>query len=149
VCSSDLSALSVCYFAKNRDMDYDLIYLDKEGKKKRYVPLAFHETMDLVADLPHIGSETNGYSANALLMEEGNSLYAKSNIALCTANPTEEIIETLLMAKKNGRNAAMFYVIPDDAYDDEKAALLRPLKRLADAGVRYYVFSSVEMLARN
>ncbi|MCL2677930.1 MAG: DUF58 domain-containing protein [Clostridiales bacterium] len=142
------AGLSICCFAKSNGMEYDLIYYDKDGRKRRYAPPEFYNTMDLVAELPRITTDTESYNVNRLLVDEGNSPYAKSNIALCTANVTEEVIETLLLAKKSGRNVILFYVLPDNVYDDERAALLRPLKRLEGAKIAYYVISSVEELRR-
>jgi len=142
------SALSICFFAHNSGMDYDLVYYDKNGDRKRRIPLAFYDAMDLVAELPGITANGQNYNANALLIEERNALYAKSNLALCTANLTEDIVNALLLTKKSGRNTILFYVIPAQIYDREKALLLRPLKRLEAAKITYYVFSSAENLIR-
>ena len=142
------SALSICFFAHNSDMDYDLVYYDRNGDKKRRIPQAFYDAMDLIAELPSITANGQSYDANALLIEERNALYAKNNLALCTANLTEDIVNSLLLSKKSGRNSILFYVIPPQVYDQEKALLLRPLKRLEAANVKAYVFSSAENLRK-
>ena len=142
------AAVSVCYYAKECGMEYDLVYYDKDRQKKRYIPTEFNNTMDLMVQLPQITTDTQAYNANRLVLDERNSLYAKNNLAVCSANITEELIETLLEAKKNKRNVILFYVIPADVYDKERADLMRPLRRLEAAKITYYVFSSVEELRR-
>ncbi len=142
------TGLSVCSYAKKNGMDYEILYYDRNEQKRRYNPTDLYEYREFVAWLPVITSGLGDSDASGLLREKANSLYAQSNIAYCTALLTEDAIQALLQIKNTKRNPILFFIVPKQVYGEQRAELLRPLKRLETVGIPYYVISSAEELIK-
>lgn len=141
------TALSVCYYAHEYGMDYDLRFFDKHGERRSFVPRDFYDSSELMNMIPSITVDNGSYDATPLVREDSGYMFTKSNIAFVTANINDALSDSLLALRKKGFNVIVFFLIPSNVYDKDKDSLLAPLKRLENARISYYVCSAAEELA--
>lgn len=141
------TALSVCYFAKENGIEYDLRFMDKEGHRGRFIPRDFYNTQELMEQLPPIRVGDMEHDVSNLLKEDNNYIFGRNNIVFCTADMNDKAVEALLSLKKEGRNVIAFFLVPSNIYDSEREYVLAPLKRLENARIPYYTCSSADELA--
>ncbi len=136
------SAVSVCSFAKERGMDYDIKYLSRSGEKRKAAPADFLHLQELIRDIPRIYVSEDDDTAVRLLSEEGRSMYGRSNIVFCTSRVTDDLVQLLIRIKSSGRNPMLFFVIPRGRYREDYASENVKLHSLELSGVPYYFISA-------
>ncbi len=140
------TALSVAEYAREQGMEYEIVYHDRRGAKRKENMGAYTDYAQLIRDMPKIFTEKKGDTGIDLLREESNSLYGQGNIAFCTANVTEEMADVLVEIHGKRKNPLLFAVLPEQMKDEEKQDFLKPLGILDNAGVAYYLLSSAKEL---
>ncbi len=96
------------------------------------------EFANLTSDLPRI-TVKDGDEALELLRRETNLIHGQDNVAYCTAQINEQVVNALCELKLRKRNPLLLAVIPPALDSEETKELLKPLKRLDMAQVSYYV----------
>lgn len=148
-CLVETSA-SLCRYAKRNGMDYEILYYDKSSDKRRFIPADdLVDFSQLLNDVTVIHKPPNGNAdLLRLLREELISLYGKANLAVCTANVTPELLQSLIDAKGRKRHAILFYALPDTIDDVMRKERKKSVSVLETAGIPYYIFSSPEDIAK-
>ena len=140
--------LSIHDYALKNGLESVIRYYDKKGEKTQFSSYDPDNLSSLIGDMPRIYTEQKKTRAGDLLMEEGNSIYAKGNLAFVTADLNQELMESLISIKNRKKNPLLFAVIPKVLDEEEWERRKRPLAALEDAGVPYYVLDSAEDLMR-
>ncbi|MCD7921943.1 MAG: DUF58 domain-containing protein [Clostridiales bacterium] len=140
------TALSAEAYARRNGMEAELLYLNKNGGRRRYISRNDEGHAELVADVPKITAEKLQKSALQLLREEGNAAYSKSNLAFITGNVTPQLPRTLMDIKARRKNPILFVVLPNILTGEERQKYLKPLRGLDYAGIPYYVIGEAQEL---
>ena len=133
------SALSVSAFARRQGMETAIMFKDDLGEQRRYDERMEEEGRRRLMRLLREDSSCYAGDARSLINREVNSPYGQSNIALCTSNLDESLVEALLEVKLRHKNPILFYAIPRGLDRDEERERLAPLRRLDAANVDYLV----------
>lgn len=140
------SALSVGRYAVREGLESEIRYYDKNGEKIQINSNNNDDLAEMMQSMPRIHTGQDIYRAVDLLREEGNSLYSQGNLAICTSNITDELVETLIGIRNRRKNPMLFAVVPDTMDDDDRDTCLAPLSALDDAGIWYHVLSDASSL---
>lgn len=137
------TGFSVARYARTRGMDTEVLYTDQAGSP-------VHRSTWRESDLPLIVSEMPAFTsqpeaaADAIRLLDGEirSIHGQSNLIVCSANLSSQMMETIVSAKLHRREPIMFAVVPQGLEGRERDRWLAPLKRLDAAGIGYVVLSS-------
>ena len=140
------TALSVGTYAVKEGLESELLYYDKHGEKTQISSYEKESFTEMMQSMQRIHTEPDTYRAVDLLREEGNSLYSQGNLAFCTADITDELIETLISIKNQRKNPLLFAVIPDNGDERRREQIMAQLRALDDAGIWYYVLDDASVL---
>ncbi len=135
------SALSINELALSQGIDSVLSFRSKFGEDHTLRIMSYLDFGDLTSVLPRI-QVGDGYEAQELLRREINTLHGQDNVAFCTAHVDEETISAMISLKNRKRNPIMFVVVPPSLGSDDIKEFVRPLRRLDESGVSYFVISS-------
>lgn len=141
------TALSVGTYAHKNGIDSQILYYDRNGETctiTDYDPEAFPAVMRTI---PRIYTEKKEKNGEELLQEEALNMYSMGNIAICTANVSDEIIDTLIGIRNRRKNPILFAVIPGDLSEEEKTRQTRTMWRLDEVGISSYILSDAAQLA--
>ena len=131
-------ALSINQFAIQAGLDSFISFYGKYGEESRLRIKNMLEFANLTSDLPRI-TVKDGDEALELLHRETNLIHGQDNVAYCTAQINEQVVNALCELKLRKRNPLLLAVIPPALDSEETKELLKPLKRLDMAQVSYYV----------
>lgn len=136
------TGFSVARYAQARGMDTEIHYCDKSGERVRRTSWRRSDLPQIVEDMPQFTSEPKA-AADALgvLNEQIRSIHGQSNIVVCTANLSSQMVETVVAAKVHRREPVVFAVVPKGLEGRDRDQWLAPLARLDAAGVGYMVLS--------
>lgn len=140
------TALSVAAYAEDNSIEYEILYKDRKGIKKRESGGRFINYTELIADMARITAKDESFSGLDLLREECNSIYSQGNIAFCTANPSSECADLMVEIKNKRKNPLLYAVVSEHLSDEEKNELLNPLNILGGANIPYSVLTSAKEL---
>jgi uncharacterized protein (DUF58 family) len=140
------SGLSVGNYAEENGMEYEIVYMNKDGEKRMFNRGRGGDYEDVIEDMPRISSTEDADRGVELLREEMSSRYSHGNVIYCTANPTQEAMDTLSEMKLRKKSPALFAIVPDGLDDDARQQLLKPLRTLDYEGIAYYIMSSAREL---
>ena len=140
------SALSVSAYARRQGMESALEFMDDIGEERRYDGRMEDEGKRRLMRL--LREDTSSYVGNAqtLILREVNSPYGQSNIALCTSNLDQGLVEALLEVKLRHKNPILFLAIPRGLEREEERERLAPLRRLDAAQIECFVLRSADEL---
>lgn len=136
------TGFSVARYAQARGMDTEIHYCDKSGDRVRRTTWRRSDLPQIVSDMPQFTSEPKA-AADALgvLNEQIRSIHGQSNIVVCTANLSSQMVETVVAAKVHRREPIVFAVVPKGLEGRDRDQWLAPLARLDAAGIGYMVLS--------
>ncbi len=140
------TALSVGTYAVKEGLESELLYYNKQSEKTTVSSYEKENFVDLMKTMQRIHTTPDIYRAVDLLKEEGNSLYSQGNLVYCTADITDELIETMVSIKNRRKNPMLFAVIPESAPDAVRSKTLLKLKGLEESGIWYHVISDASEL---
>ena len=140
------AALSTEEYARAMGLDVELAYVNRDGEIVKTQGAGLADTERLMDDMLQVTVPAAGQGGSALecLRREENSIHGQGNIAFVTSRTSEELVTLLVDAKLKKRNPLLFVVVPPSTEPDERAALLRPLERLARAQINVYVVEPTE-----
>ena len=136
-------ALSINQFAREAGLDSFISFYDKYGDEARVRIKNMREFGNLTADLPRI-SAAAGDEALELLRREGNLIHGQDNVAFCTAHVDEGIVTALVELRLRKRNPLLLVVVPPSMESEVRQRFLRPLRRLDEAQVSYFVLQPAQ-----
>lgn len=141
------SALSVGKCAYEAGLDTRLIYTSKYGETVYggVQDPSTQASMSLINDIPRLVVD-EGHEALRLLNRTVRSNHSAGNIAFCTAHVSEEAVSLLAEAKTRDRNPLLFLIVPKTLEGREREEYLRPLKRLNESQVVYYIITDAEQI---
>ena len=128
-------------------MDYEIIYWNKKEEKKRFNSGHYADFVEMIDDMPKISTDQGRRRAAELLEEETNARYSQGNLALCTANVSEDLVNALVQTKNRRKNPLLFAIVPEALEGQERKQFLKPLRTLDQAKIPYYILSSAEELS--
>lgn len=140
------TALSVAEYARENGMEYEILYVNRQGEKKKANTGKDIDYIELIRDMPKISSEQREMNGEKILRDEASSLYSQGNIAFCTANLKESTTDILTEIRNQKKNPMLFAVIPDNMKEEEKADYLKPLRILDQNNITYSILSSAREL---
>ena len=140
------TGLSIAEYAQENGMEYEILYTDRRGEKKKANTQRHIDYVQLIRDMPKISAQGGDVTGIDLLREECNNLYSQGNIAFCTANITDEMVNVLTQIHNQRKNPILFAMIPEYMKDEEKEDRLKPLRVLDQANISYYILSSAKEL---
>lgn len=143
------SGFSVARFARQRGMDTEIHYCDRTGARVHRATWRESDLPQIVADMPRFSSEpARAADAIGLLREQIQSIHGQSNIVVCTANLSAQMVETVISAKVHRREPIMLAVVPRGLEGRERDRWMAPITRLDVAGVAYAVLESSDDLSK-
>ncbi|MGN0703618.1 MAG: DUF58 domain-containing protein [Lentihominibacter sp.] len=140
------TALSIARYAEDESIEYELIYKDRKGLRKRETGGRFTDYMGLISDMPRISTDDDSFSGTDLLRDECNSIYSQGNIAYCTANPTAETADLMIAVKNKKKNPLPYIIVPENLSDNERSEAVKPVNMLGSAGIPFCVLTSAAQL---
>lgn len=126
------------YTARN-GLDAELLFA-ADGATRRFAGPFGDGAPEVLARMPRIGVG-DGLQALEVMQREAASIYSQSNLALCTANVTAELVSALVAVKSNKRMPLLFAIVPHGAEEAKRKELAGLLLRLSSAGVAYVIVS--------
>ncbi len=127
------TAASVGQYALKNGLDYILMYTDPEKDAKSCTPSSFEE---LHQWLPDFRLQPPGdKDAADFIQESSRGFNQQSNIVYCTASLTDSAVTTLTKMKASRRNVIVYFLYPEDVYDNERQEILGPARSLQRAQV--------------
>lgn len=143
------SGFSVARFAQSHGFDTEMLYIDKAGELVSRSTWRESDLPFIVADMPQFSNDlAMAGDAIRILDQQLRSPYGQSNIVVCTANLSGEMIETVCLAKAQRREPIVIAVVPKGLEGRERDQRLAPLGRLDGAGVAYLVIEESTDLAK-
>ena len=132
------TALSLEAYAHEQGLDTRLLFLDSKGEAAQFVLSAGSDFRDLMVRLPlvQVGSSKQ---FEQMLFKSGTALQSADNVAVCSANCTNEMVEALARISSTQRNVLMFALVPDEADESASARMRASMKALDAVGVYGYV----------
>lgn len=140
------TAVAIGYYAQSKGTECEITYLSREKMETRLNAGQTEFYRSMIWELPPVADKREDYDVMRLLERVSGGMYARSNVVLCTALLTPEIVRTLVSIRMRRQNPVLFYVVPDNVYDREREELLKPVKLLEDHGISYSVISFGEEL---
>lgn len=134
------SGFSVARFAQMHGYDTEILHADKEGEEVRRLSWRESDLPLLVAEMPALSSEpAQAADALRILDRQIRAPHGQSNIVVCTANLSSQMMETVCLAKAQRREPIVVAVVPRGLEGRERDQRLAPLARLDASGVGYVV----------
>jgi len=132
------SAAAIIQYAAANGMDFDMLRYSASGEKQRRNQATIRDFTDISFAKP--GTR----DVSTLLSQDCASVYGQTNVALCTAELTDDIISALLLLKRNRKNPMLFYLLPEKISGNVRKTLLLPLKKLQAAAMPFVVAENTE-----
>lgn len=140
------TGLSIAEYAEENGMEYEILYVDRKGVKKKANTGRNIDYVQLIRDMPKISAQKGDVTGLDLLREECSSLYSQGNIAFCTASLSSDLTDVLLEIRSRRKNPMLFAMLPEYMKDEEKEDYLKPLSALDQTNLSYYILSSAKEL---
>ncbi len=135
--------------AREIGIDAEVRYIDSFHAPASTRLITTEDADDLVRDMLRITptEEATSYvgEPEEMLRSAGLSSHGFGNVALVTSRPDAGFISALIEVRMRKRNPLAFVSVPRSLEGLERDQFLSPLKRLAAAGVPYYVVESTEV----
>jgi len=141
------SAFSIEQYALRNGLEGELIFDSHDGARRKYANANVRDSFEVVAEMPRPADGVPQGVALRILEDECNSLYSQDNICVCTSNISEDLASSLITAQQRKKNLILVAVVPAELEGEAREQRLLPLKRLAAAGIAYYVVATADDLA--
>lgn len=141
------TGVAVGNYAVRSGMDYELMYAAPDGEIRRCTPTSFWDVRAWLPEFRLQPWDANEKTAQ-IMRESSGGLHSQSNVLLCTARLTDEMVSALIGLRQAGKNVVVFYLVPDAIYDEERRERLAPLKRLQYARINCIAASGAQEMVR-
>lgn len=139
------SALSLNKFSVHNGIESGITFMDRDDERCSMRIEGPKEFDQLIERIPRIKASDEKATLDLLRREAGRR-DGNENIALCTANITNGVIEAMLELRANRRTPFLFAVMPPQLDDKELDEKMRLLKRLDMSKVPYFVINTAQDL---
>ena len=133
------TALSFTRQAAGLDTEYSLIFPDRRGELCRTVPKGREDERELLHRLATF-QDLQGAGAldgAQMIQAERKTAGGSSNLIVCTALVTEELLRELVSVKQQRRSPTLCYILPHGTDRAGREAAMRPLRLLDEYGIGY------------
>lgn len=142
------SAFSIERYAAEVGMESELLFVDALGAHRRFAGPLQGRYGEIIERMPGI-SVGDGSAALDMLSEEAASIYGQSNLVICTASVTDELVASMLAIRAGHRSPLLFAIVPPGLDEEERGRLLAPLRRLRGTGIYFAVLERAEELEKD
>lgn len=140
------SAFSLIRYAEKNDFNAELLFRDKFKQAQSYRTPVSGKRQEILDRMPQIFSPGTGVEALSLVEEELKSVYAQTNLIVCTSVISKSLVETLISARSGKRTPVLLAIIPKIADDERRKEYRKLLSRLDSEGIYYTIISSASKL---
>lgn len=140
------SALSMNQFALSQGIESVLTFRSKYGDDAKLRLMSVKDFPDLTQILPRI-KPGDGIEAREILRREMNTLHGQDNVAFVTSQVNEEVLSMLVTLKLRKRNPLLVLLVPPSMGTEEARTYAKPLRRLNEAQIPYFVLTSASDFA--
>ena len=137
------TALALSTTAFENGLDTRLLFLKDDELRQFSLSYGF-DLRSLVRALPKMNAARTSF--DELLLNNGTSLYAAANIAVCSPTFSENVIGAAERVRKSGRNVLAFAFLPHDADASLQRAMLARLAALGGSDVTHSLICGEEEL---
>lgn len=141
------SGVTAHNYARKHGYDSYICFFDRQGIKNKLIEHRRNQMSENIPRMPRVYTEADRGRGIDLLREEGRSYYSMGNIAVCTADISQEMIEALIMLRAQRKNPILFAIIPPETDELEKERIARSLRALDGAGVYYELISDAKEIS--
>lgn len=142
------SGLSVGALARGAGMDFDLVYLDRQGELRRVGSQAGWTRRALMDTLPLVRPTDDDADLVRLLQAHMAAPDAHRTLVVCSAHADDELVRELAEVKRRRFNPMLVWVAPPGLEPDERAEKARRLRALDALQVAHIAVSSAADLGR-
>lgn len=137
------TGLSLINIARKKDIDNKLVFVDDNLQVSLMEPRSEYDCSELIRNISKITSspEKEMKDAEALVLEEMQSVNRCANIVVCTSRITDGLLQALITVKNQQRNPMLFFIVQPDVSSQEKKALASKVKMLDEFGIYYEVLN--------
>lgn len=137
------TGISLINLARKKEIDNKLIFVDKDMQVSLMEPRSEYDYSELVRNISKISStpEKEMKDAEALVLDEMQSVNRCANIVICTSRVTDGLLHALIAAKNQQRNPMLFFIVQPDASSREKKVLANKVRMLDEFGIYYEVLN--------
>ena len=137
------TGLSLINIARKKDIDNKLVFVDDNLQVSLMEPRSEYDCSELIRNISKITSspEKEMKDAEALVVEEMQSVNRCANIVVCTSRITDGLLQALITVKNQQRNPMLFFIVQPDVSSQEKKALASKVKMLDEFGIYYEVLN--------
>lgn len=137
------TGLSLINLARKKDIDNKLVFVDENLQVSLMEPRSEYDCSELIRNISKITSspEKEMKDAEALVLEEMQSVNRSANIVVCTSRITDGLLQSLITVKNQQRNPMLFFIVQPDASSQEKKVLANKVKMLDEFGIYYEVLN--------
>lgn len=137
------TGLSLINLACKKDIDNKLVFVDGNLQVSLMEPRSEYDCSELIRNISRITSspEKEMKDAEALVLEEMQSVNRCANIVVCTSRITDGLLQALITVKNQQRNPMLFFIVQPDVSSQEKRALANKVKMLDEFGIYYEVLN--------
>lgn len=139
------AALSIEDWGASHGFETLTAFADASGRTQRFEGPIGNNRPEVLARIPRIAAGS-GRAALDLFTSEAMSIYAQSNLILCTSCINPELVGALLGAQANRRSPLLIAVVPPGLPEEEHDKVIAPLSRVGAAGIPYAVITSADEL---
>lgn len=137
------TGLSLINLARKKDIDNKLVFVDENLQVSLMEPRSEYDCSELIRNISKITSspEKEMKDAEALVLEEMQSVNRSANIVVCTSRITDGLLQSLITVKNQQRNPMLFFIVQPDVSSQEKKVLANKVKMLDEFGIYYEVLN--------
>lgn len=133
------AGVSAAYDCFSLGIDYEILYKGLRGGYQKFVPADFRLFSQWVANIPISAFRPEEEKEKLQWVQSLKTAYTYSNIIFCTADSGSDLINSLISLKQSGKQAAVLFMIPEDAFGEDYTSRIAPLKKLDSAQVNYRI----------
>lgn len=138
------TTFSILEELEHRDVVYSMVCCDRQRQVWRCIPKGRENDMDYIRQMHPITADLTGaYPDGAFLVEQESQASNRcTNLILCTSRITAELIQQLLLVKRNRRQPELYLIYPERLVQREREELLAPLRALDEAEIPWHLVST-------
>lgn len=129
------TAAALCNEAFAKEIDYRLIYADKDGTAAVITPRSTEDYVSLIKNIAPIRSNAKNDDAAALMAEEQKMRGQTANVVVCTSRITDEMLTALLAVHQQRRSPALLYILPPNADRNTREEAAARVRMLDEYGI--------------
>lgn len=140
------STLSLASYARANGIECSVVIPDALGQMMAFESVRQWNHVDLLQAMPKLEPASPALSVTDVLHEVAAGLHSASNIVVCSSNPTDELVSSMITARMHRKNVLFVCARPKGLDDDFERGIAQMLSRLVQVQVSVLVLSdSIEL----